>query len=149
VALSRVRLSSKPLPLLLHTMNPIDPAPGRFQALWVSRRRRRLTLFGRSVILIGCELLANAVCWVIAGILFGGHNNTQPILGLALLAWVCVPVLFSRQTTHIINFVLFFSFLRQSDCGMVRRSSSSTIDEGYYLCNPPSPLAALDADHIR
>ena len=76
-------------------MNPIDP--GRLQALWVSRRRRRLTLFGRSAMLIGCELLANVVCWLVAGILFSGRKNTQPILGLALLAWVCVPVLFSRQ----------------------------------------------------
>jgi hypothetical protein len=74
-------------------MNPI----GRLQALWVSRRPRRLTLFGRSVLLVGCELLANAACWVVAGILFGGRENTQSILGLALLAWVCVPVLLSRQ----------------------------------------------------
>jgi hypothetical protein len=70
-------------------MSPIDPA--RLQALWVSRHRRRLTLFGRSVVLIGCELLANAVCWVVAGILFGGRKDTQQVLGLALLAWVCVP----------------------------------------------------------
>ena len=68
--------------------------PRRLQVLWVSRRRRRLTLFGRSVMLVGCELLANATCWVIAGILFGGHKNTQPILSLALLAWVCVLALF-------------------------------------------------------
>jgi len=66
-------------------MNPIAP-PGRLQALWVSRRRRHLTLFGRSVILIGCELLANAACWVVAGVLFG-RKDTQPILSLALLAW--------------------------------------------------------------
>ena len=78
-------------------MNPIVPALGRLQALWVSRRRRRLTLFGRSAMLVGCELLANATCWVIAGILFGGRKNAQPILGLGLLAWVCVPVLLSRQ----------------------------------------------------
>jgi hypothetical protein len=51
--------------------------------------------------LVGCELLANAACWLAAGILFSGRRNTQPILGLALLAWVCVPVLFSRQRiTH-------------------------------------------------
>ncbi|KAH8989651.1 NicO-domain-containing protein [Lactarius hatsudake] len=51
------------------------------------RRRHRLTLFGRSVVLIGCELLANAICWIVAGILFGGRKETQPILGLSLLAW--------------------------------------------------------------
>ena len=75
-------------------MKPIVPAPARLQDLWVSRRHRRLTLFGRSVMLVGCELLANTTCWVVAGILFGGHENTQPILGLALLAWVCVLILF-------------------------------------------------------
>jgi hypothetical protein len=89
-------------------MNPIDPAPGRLQALWVSRRRRRLTLFGRSAMLVGCELLANATCWIVAGILFGGRGNTQPILGLALLAWVCVPVLLSRQ--RITHHKLLFCF---------------------------------------
>ena len=88
-------------------MNPIDPAHGRLQALWVSRRRRRLTLFGRSAVLIGSELLANAACWLVAGILFGGRENTQPILGLALLAWVCVPVLFSRQRIAHHNKLLF------------------------------------------
>ena len=68
-------------------MSAIAPA-ARLQALWVSRRHRRLTLFGRSVMLIGCEVLANAACWTVAGILFGGRKDTQQILGLALLAWV-------------------------------------------------------------
>lgn len=73
---------------------PIDRA--RLQARWLSRRRR-LTLFGRSVMLIGCELLANAACWVVAGILFGGREGTQQILGLALLAWVCAPFSFASD----------------------------------------------------
>ena len=51
-------------------------------------RSRRLTLFGRSVVLVGCELLANAICWIVAGILFGGRRETQSILSLSLLAWV-------------------------------------------------------------
>ncbi|KAI0269739.1 high-affinity nickel-transport protein-domain-containing protein [Gloeopeniophorella convolvens] len=51
------------------------------------RGGRRLTLFGRSALLIGAELLTNAICWVVAGILFGGHKDRQPILSLALLAW--------------------------------------------------------------
>lgn len=102
------RSSSKPLLLLYCTMNPIGPAPGRLQALWVSRRRRRLTLFGRSAILVGCELLANATCWIVAGILFGGHENTQPILGLGLLAWVCMPILLSCQ--RITHHKLLFRF---------------------------------------
>ncbi|KAG7440854.1 NicO-domain-containing protein [Guyanagaster necrorhizus] len=46
-----------------------------------------LTLFGRSVLLVASELIANAICWIIAGILFGRSRETQPILSLALLAW--------------------------------------------------------------
>lgn len=60
----------------------------RWRALCFHRCRHRLTLFGRSVVLIGCELLANAICWIIAGILFGGRKETQSILSLSLLAWV-------------------------------------------------------------
>jgi hypothetical protein len=51
-------------------------------------RSHRLTLFGRSAVLIGCELVANAICWVIAGILFGARKETQSIMALSLLAWV-------------------------------------------------------------
>ncbi|KAK0188034.1 NicO-domain-containing protein [Armillaria mellea] len=51
------------------------------------RRLPRLTLFGRSLLLVASELLANAICWTIAGILFGRSRETQPILSLALLAW--------------------------------------------------------------
>ncbi|KAF8957005.1 high-affinity nickel-transport protein-domain-containing protein [Flammula alnicola] len=47
----------------------------------------RLTLFGRSLLLIVCELAANAICWIVAGILFGKHSDTRPALGLSLLAW--------------------------------------------------------------
>ncbi|KAH9080626.1 NicO-domain-containing protein [Lactarius deliciosus] len=67
----------------------MDRTRTRLQALYFHRHRRRhrLTLFGRSVVLIGCELLANAICWIVAGILFGGRRETQPILGLSLLAW--------------------------------------------------------------
>ena len=60
----------------------------RLQTLSFHRCRHRLTLFGRSVVLVGCELLANAICWVVAGILFGGRRETQSILSLSLLAWV-------------------------------------------------------------
>ncbi|KAI9465582.1 NicO-domain-containing protein [Lactarius psammicola] len=63
------------------------PRTARLWALCFHRRRHRLTLFGRSVVLVGCELLANAVCWIVAGILFGGRRETQPILSLSLLAW--------------------------------------------------------------
>ncbi|TRM69742.1 high-affinity nickel-transport protein-domain-containing protein [Schizophyllum amplum] len=47
----------------------------------------RLTLLGRSLLLVVCELLANAVFWAVAGILFGKNKDTKSILGLALLAW--------------------------------------------------------------
>ncbi|KAK0201807.1 NicO-domain-containing protein [Desarmillaria ectypa] len=50
-------------------------------------RLPRFTLFGRSLLLVVFELLANAICWTIAGILFGRSRETQPILSLALLAW--------------------------------------------------------------
>ncbi|KAL1748614.1 high-affinity nickel-transport protein-domain-containing protein [Schizophyllum fasciatum] len=53
-------------------------------AFW--RRLPRLTLLGRSLLLVACELLVNAVFWAVAGILFGKHD-TRSILGLALLAW--------------------------------------------------------------
>ncbi|KAH8104710.1 NicO-domain-containing protein [Cristinia sonorae] len=48
---------------------------------------RPLTIFGRSLLLLGSELLVNAVCWIVAGVLFGRKKDTQPILSLALLAW--------------------------------------------------------------
>jgi hypothetical protein len=51
-------------------------------------RRRRLTLFGRSLLLVTSLILANAACWIVAGILFGRNPNTRPVLSLALLAWV-------------------------------------------------------------
>lgn len=48
----------------------------------------KLTVFGRSVLLIFLELVANAVCWIAAGIAFGPRNETRSTLNLALLAWV-------------------------------------------------------------
>ena len=48
----------------------------------------RLTLFGRSSLLLVAELLANAVCWIACGVLFGRREDTRPILSLALLSWV-------------------------------------------------------------
>lgn len=57
----------------------------------------RLTLFGRSVLLVAAELLANAACWIVCAILFGRRPETRPILSLALLAWVSAPVSMSRS----------------------------------------------------
>ncbi|KAF7346448.1 Nickel/cobalt efflux system [Mycena sanguinolenta] len=47
----------------------------------------RLTLFGRSLLLLSSLALANAFCWILSGIFFGRNRDTQPILSLALLAW--------------------------------------------------------------
>ncbi|CAE7115445.1 unnamed protein product [Rhizoctonia solani] len=47
----------------------------------------RLTIFGRSLLLIICELLINALFWVVAGLLFGRRNETHSIINLCLLAW--------------------------------------------------------------
>ncbi|KAJ3918525.1 NicO-domain-containing protein [Lentinula edodes] len=47
----------------------------------------RLTLFGRSLLLLTCEILANALCWTAAGVMFGRTKETKSILGLAMLAW--------------------------------------------------------------
>ena len=54
-------------------------------------RLPKLTIFGRSLLLLTLELLTNALFWVAAGILFGRDNNTRPVLNLALLAWVRFP----------------------------------------------------------
>ncbi|KAJ1303312.1 hypothetical protein OPQ81_011509 [Rhizoctonia solani] len=47
----------------------------------------RLTIFGRSLLLMAGELLVNASFWVIAGLLFGRRNETHSVLNLCLLAW--------------------------------------------------------------
>ncbi|KAJ7025332.1 NicO-domain-containing protein, partial [Mycena alexandri] len=46
-----------------------------------------LSLFGRSLLLLSSLLLFNALAWILAGVFFGRSADTQPILGLALLAW--------------------------------------------------------------
>ncbi|RDB18045.1 High-affinity nickel transport protein [Hypsizygus marmoreus] len=47
----------------------------------------KLTLLGRSLLLLVLEISANAICWSVAGILFGRNKDTRPVLSLALLAW--------------------------------------------------------------
>ncbi|KAH8104947.1 NicO-domain-containing protein [Phellopilus nigrolimitatus] len=54
---------------------------------FLALRRWKLTLFGRSLLLITLELLANAACWIVAGLLFGRREETRGTLSLALLAW--------------------------------------------------------------
>ena len=71
----------------------------RVQRKWQSvlGRRRRLTLLGRSLLLLGSELAVNAVCWIVAGILFGRNESTRPVLSLALLAWVCSTLCYDHK----------------------------------------------------
>lgn len=60
------------------------------QAIFYSTMRlpsTNLTLFGRSFLLLISEIMANVVCWIVAGILFGRNRATAPVLSLALLAW--------------------------------------------------------------
>ena len=45
---------------------------------------RRLTLFGRSAFLITGIVLANIICWVIAGLTF----KETGLISLCVLAWV-------------------------------------------------------------
>jgi nickel/cobalt transporter (NiCoT) family protein len=52
--------------------------------------QRKFTLFGRALTLLVLEVIANAVCWAVAGLLFARGSDTQSILGLALLAWACL-----------------------------------------------------------
>ncbi|TFK28056.1 NicO-domain-containing protein [Coprinopsis marcescibilis] len=46
-----------------------------------------LTLFGRSLLLLVAEFLANTVLWVVAAILFVQKQETREIMSMALLAW--------------------------------------------------------------
>ncbi|KAF7768671.1 hypothetical protein Agabi119p4_7914 [Agaricus bisporus var. burnettii] len=52
----------------------------------ISRPHIRLTVLGRSLLLLLCEILANAACWIVAVILFY-RSTTRSNLGLSLLAW--------------------------------------------------------------
>jgi len=54
-------------------------------------REYQLTLLGRSLGLIGLEIFANIVCWIVAIILFRPHTSGDSggLLSLAMLSWVC------------------------------------------------------------
>ncbi|KAF8324757.1 high-affinity nickel-transport protein-domain-containing protein [Cantharellus anzutake] len=47
----------------------------------------RLSLFGRSLLLFVCEVLANAAVWITSGLLFGLRSEARSVLSLCLLAW--------------------------------------------------------------
>lgn len=71
------RLSGSPFRVFTQSLRLRAPAPSL-----------TLTLFGRSLLLLTAELLANAVCWIVCAVLFARRPATRPILSLALLAWV-------------------------------------------------------------
>jgi hypothetical protein len=48
----------------------------------------RLTIFGRAVILLSSELLANIAFWIVAGLLFARITATRGVMSLCMLAWV-------------------------------------------------------------
>ena len=76
----------------------------------------RLSLFGRALLLLSLELLANAALWIVAGILFAGRHavgrgdsgdedrddaDRRSLLSLAVLAWVRSVCVHSTYTcTH-------------------------------------------------
>ncbi|KAI0789798.1 high-affinity nickel-transport protein-domain-containing protein [Abortiporus biennis] len=94
------------------------------------RNLPRLTLFGRSLCLISSEIIANAVCWIVAGILFGRNSDTQPILSLALLAWVrCCLHCFRLDSIAIDNATRSLMNLGQLPvtCGLFFSLGHSTI----------------------
>ncbi len=95
--------------------------------------------------LVGCELLANAACWVVTGILIGGRKDTQPILSLGLLAWVCVLHVRDLRT---INSPLFPPFEdNRTEAWYVLDQARVPSMKGLIVAMPL--CVALDADHIR
>jgi hypothetical protein len=65
-------------------LNPMPSTADITQASG-AMQRRRLTIFGRSLLLIVSEITANVVCWVVCAVLFRKQGS---VLGLALLSWV-------------------------------------------------------------
>ncbi len=99
--------------------------------------------------LIGCELLANAACWIVAGILFGGRKDTQPILSLALLAWVCALVPSSCQRIAHYKFLFVPPFLDDRTEAWYVDHAQVPPTKSLIFAIPHPRTVALDADHIR
>ncbi len=66
----------------------LDQATG---TMFANLREYQLTLLGRSLLLIGCEIFANIACWIVAILLFLPHTGGDAggLLSLAMLSWVC------------------------------------------------------------
>jgi hypothetical protein len=103
----------------------------------------KLTIFGRSVLLITCELVANAVMWIVSGLLFGRDPEMRSILNLALLAWVhlwfCARPSLSSWLVEYITIDVGLETRSVWDWFGLRRSFT----DRYFI------YKALDADHIR
>ena len=63
-------------------------------------RLPKLTIFGRSLLLLTGELFLNALFWVVAGLLFGQRNETHGVLNLCLLAWVSILLFALEQKLY-------------------------------------------------
>ncbi|KAL0067115.1 hypothetical protein AAF712_005902 [Marasmius tenuissimus] len=68
-------------------------------------RLPRLTIFGRSLLLIALEVLANVGCWAAAAAMFATKEDTRSILGLALLAWDGGELM-QEQTQDLMQIIL-------------------------------------------
>ncbi|TDL23298.1 NicO-domain-containing protein [Rickenella mellea] len=63
------------------------PMTSHFAIRRIFNTHWKLTILGRSLLLISLELLFCAACWTICAILFARREETRGMLSLALLAW--------------------------------------------------------------
>ena len=69
---------------MLDLASPPIVLPTRQRWIW---QRYRLSLFGRSVLLLLGELAANLVVWIVAVCLFAPHKEKRGVLSLCVVAW--------------------------------------------------------------
>jgi uncharacterized membrane protein len=98
---------------------------------------RKLTLFGRSVLLIACELIANAIMWIVTALLFGSDPAKKSILNLAFLAWVSAPL------------QLELCLMKPQDIGLETWFVLHHVWRDMLFNGSFDRYKALDADHIR
>ena len=80
-----------------------SPRRSIFPTIYRGPNKWKLTLFGRSFLLIVLELLANAACWIVAGILFTRKEETKGVMSLALLAWVSLLYIEILTTPNVVK----------------------------------------------
>lgn len=99
---------------------------------------RRLTLLGRSALLLSLVGAANIACWAIAGLSF---SSTGGLTNLALLSWVSDKPLFNLKVGTEAE-----SHTRPSACGMVLMRTISrrlTMRRGISLVSDNSQSIAV------